>query len=160
MHTPIAHTPPMHTHHPCTHTTHAHTHPCTHTTHAHTPPMHTHHHAHTPPMHTHHPCTHTTHAHTPPMHTHHPCTHTTHAHTLLYCRVPAPSGYGPSNASEWFRGLWRTKGSDFESLVYMSGLVFQVPHSQSYLGTSSGNLEASSQSTLSIRNIWCCSNLQ
>ena len=35
---------------------------------------------------------------------------------------------GQVYASEWLRRLWRTKGSDFESVVYMSGLVFQVPH--------------------------------
>jgi len=35
---------------------------------------------------------------------------------------------GQVYASEWLGGLWRTKGSGFESLVYMSQLVFLVPH--------------------------------
>src|SRR5882724_3278139 len=35
---------------------------------------------------------------------------------------------GQVHASEWLGGLWRTQGSDFESLVHMSGLVFLVPH--------------------------------
>jgi len=31
-------------------------------------------------------------------------------------------------ASEWHRTLWRTKRSDFESVVYRFRLVFPVPH--------------------------------
>jgi len=38
------------------------------------------------------------------------------------------TGHNKVYASEWLGGLWRTKGSDFESLVYMSRLVFRVPH--------------------------------
>src|SRR5882724_5549068 len=42
---------------------------------------------------------------------------------LVYCRVP---DMGCVYAFEWLGGMWRTKGSDFESLVYVSGLVFQT----------------------------------
>ena len=55
-------------------------------------------------------------------------------------------------ASEWVGGLWRTKGSDFESVVYMLRLVFPVPHLNL---TSNYHLEIqrhSSQSILATRN--------
>src|SRR5882672_4479995 len=47
-------------------------------------------------------------------------------------------------ASKWLRQLWRTKRSDFQSVVYMFQLVFSSSTSTLYLEPSSGSLEASS----------------
>jgi len=41
-------------------------------------------------------------------------------------QVPAPGEYGWVYASELLGGMWRTIGSDFESLVYVSGLYFRL----------------------------------
>jgi len=48
--------------------------------------------------------------------------------TLVNFRVPAPGGYGLRICIQMAQRIVENKGSDFQSLVYMSGLVFPVPH--------------------------------
>ena len=74
-----------------------------------------------------------------------------HSRCTLYFQVEHPS--------KWLGQLWRTKGSDFKSVVYMSELVFSSSTSYPYLELSSRSLEASSQSSSVIRNSYRLSSV-